>query len=288
MRDRPELDPAPHPRARWVKVRSSAALVIVGGIFILPLLALLIAPLREPGLPPSRGFAFLADGVSFRSFRDAFTSVPLARSIVNSIVVVSFAVPLTLITASAAALGITIAGERFRRVATIVLLIAAVIPITAVWIPRFALFTALGLTGTYVPLIAPAFMGGSPLFVLLYFVSFRRIPLELFEAARMEGTGPIRMWWRVALPLVRPTTAAIAMLAIVSFWSNFIDPLLYLRSEKDLTSPLMLHHLELLGPTNWPVFLAAALVITLPVILAFAVAQRFLWSGERGAGWLGR
>ena len=81
---------------------------------------------------------------------------------------------------------------------------------------------------------------------------------------------------------------AIALLALVLFWSNFIDPLLYLKSETDLTAPAMLHHLELLGPTNWPVFLAGAVVVTLPVIVAFVIAQRFLWSSERGTGWLGR
>ena len=57
-------------------------------------------------------------------------------------------------------------------------------------------------------------------------MAFRRIPPELFEAARMEGIGPLRIWWSVALPLVRPTSAAIALLALGLFWSNFIDPLL--------------------------------------------------------------
>ena len=104
----------------------------------------------------------------------------------------------------------------------------------------------------------------------------------------MRCAGIVRIWWRVALPLVKPTSAAIALLALVSFWGNFIDPLLYLRAEADLTAPPMLHHLELLGPTNWPVFLAGALVVTLPVVVAFLFAQRFLWSLERGSGWLGR
>jgi ABC-type glycerol-3-phosphate transport system permease component len=60
-----------------------------------------------------------------------------------------------------------------------------------VWIPRFVLFGALNLVGTYAPLVAPALMGGSPLFVLLYVLAFRRIPPDLFEAARMEGIGPV-------------------------------------------------------------------------------------------------
>ena len=125
-------------------------------------------------------------------------------------------------------------------------------------------------------------------FVLLYYVAMRRIPTEMLEAARLEGAGLLRIWWRVVMPLVKPTSAAIALLTVVLFWGNFIDPLLYLRREQQLTAPPMLHALELLGPTNWSVFLAGALVVTLPVALAFLVAQRFLLASERGAGWLGR
>ena len=90
------------------------------------------------------------------------------------------------------------------------------------------------------------------------------------------------------MPLVKPTTAAIALLAAVAFWNNFIDPLLYLKTEEHLTAPLMIHSLDLLGPTNWPVFLAASLVITSPMILAFFAAQRFFTGHERGSSWLGR
>lgn len=117
------------------------------------------------------------------------------------------------------------ADERVRRKLLIgALLVLAMVPVTAVWIPRFVLFDALELVGTYAPLVAPALMGGSPLFVLLYVVALRRIPPELFEAARMEGVGSLRVWWSVAMPLLKPTTAAIALLALVLFWSNFIEP----------------------------------------------------------------
>ncbi len=261
-------------------------LVIV--LFALPLVAMVVAPLRTPGQAPPRGLELIPENPSLQSFRDAFALVPLGSAIGNSLFVSLTALPLTLITASWAALALTLLEGRARAWLAGSLLLLAMVPVTAVWIPRFALFDALDLVGTHVPLIAPALMGGNPLFVLLYAVAMRRIPPELFEAARMEGAGLLRVWWRVVLPLVKPTTAAIALLTLVTFWSNFIDPLLYLRSERDLTAPPMIHTLELLGPTNWPVFLAGSLVVTLPVVLAFLLAQRFFWSQERGTGWLGR
>ena len=251
-------------------------------------MSLVIGPLRMPGEAPPRGFELIPANPSLKSFSDAFSLVPLGRSILNSMLVAIIAVPITIVTASWGGLALTLMSGRLRTLLIATLLLLSMVPITAVWIPRFILFDSLDLVGTYVPLIAPALMGGSPLFVLLYAVALRRIPPDLFEAARLEGAGPLRIWWGVALPLVKPTTAAIALLALVTFWSNFIDPLLYLKSELDLTAPLMIRHLELLGPTNWPVFLAGSFVVTLPVIVAFLVAQRFFWSQERGAAWMGR
>jgi ABC-type glycerol-3-phosphate transport system permease component len=67
-------------------------------------------------------------------------------------------------------------------------------------------------------------MGTSPFYVLLYYWAFKRLPGELFEAARLEGLGPLAIWRRVAMPLVRPVTVAIAVLAFVFTWGNFLDP----------------------------------------------------------------
>lgn len=267
---------------------ATAALVFVTLIFIFPLLSMLVAPLREPGLAPPRGLELFPSNPSLRSFSDAFSLVPLGRSLLNSLFVTVIAVPIAVVAASWAGLALTLIRGRLRVAIVAALVLIATVPVTAVWIPRFVLFDALHLVGTYVPLIAPALMGGSPLFVLFFAVAFNRIPKEIFEAAIMEGCGTLRLWWRVAMPLVRPTTAAITILAAITFWGNFIDPLLYLKAEKDLTAPLMIHSLDLLGPTNWPVFLAASLVITIPIIIAFIATQRFFQGSERGSSWLGR
>jgi multiple sugar transport system permease protein len=267
---------------------ATVLVVFVTLLFAFPLVLMVLASLRQPGLPPPQGIELVPEHPSLRAYADAFTLVPLGRGVLNSAIVSAMAVPMTIVTASCAGLAVTLMSGWQRQLLIRTLFLLALVPVTAVWIPRFVLFGALNLVGTYAPLVAPALMGGSPLFVLLYIVAFRRIPPELFEAARMEGIGPVGLWWKIALPLARPTSAAIALLALALFWSNFIDPLLYLNSEADLTAPLMLQHLELLGPTNWPVFLAGSVVVTLPVVTAVLVAHQFLRTNERGTGWLGR
>jgi multiple sugar transport system permease protein len=282
--------PVPPALSRLTRGRLAGTLAmwLATALFALPMLMLFVAPLRAPGLPPPPHLQVWPDAPSLQSFRDAFTLVPLGRALWNSTVLCLMAVPLTLLTASWAALALTLLTGRLRWLLAGLLLVLAMVPVTAVWIPRFVLFNSLGLVGSSLPLLAPALMGGSPLFVLLYLVAMRRIPPELLDAARMEGAGLLATWWRVVMPLVKPTTTAIGLLTVVLFWGNFIDALLYLRTEKQLTAPPMLHALHLLGPTSWSVFLAGALVVSLPVVLAFLLAQRFLWSLERGAGWMGR
>jgi multiple sugar transport system permease protein len=260
-------------------------LLLVGLLFALPLLLLVTGPLRAPGLPPPTRLQLWPDEPSLQALQLAFSTVPLARALWNSFWVCALAVPLTWLTASWAALALRLVDARTRALLAGTLLVLAMVPVTAIWIPRFIVFSQLGAVGTHLPLVAPALMGGSPLFVLLFWAAMRRIPDEQLEAARLEGAGLLRLWWRVVMPQLRATSTAVALLTVVLFWGNFIDPLLYLRRESQFTAPPMLHALEALGPTNWSVLLAGALVVTLPVALAFGVAQRFFWSDERNSSW---
>lgn len=273
--------------ARW---RVAPLLIVAGAVllFVAPLLLLLTGSLREPGLPPPRGVELWPAGAGLAAYAAAFRLVPLGQALLNSTLLVLICVPLSVLSASWAGLALAHGDRRQRRLLLVCAGLLLMVPVTAVWLTRFSLFKAVGLTGTAIPLIAPALMGGSPLFVLLYAASFRRVPAELLEAAQLEGAGVVLTWWRVAMPQVRPTTASVALLALVLFWSNFVDPLLYLSGEDTLVAPLALHSLEMLGSTQWPVLLAGAVVTSLPAVLAFLGAQRAFFGAERRRSWWGR
>jgi multiple sugar transport system permease protein len=167
-------------------------------------------------------------------------------------------------------------------------LVVLMIPLTALLVPRFVIFRHLGLIDTYAPLIAPALMGTSPFYVLLFYWAFKRLPGELFEAARLEGLGPLAIWRRVAMPLVRPVTVAVAVLAFVFTWSNFLDPLVYLFDPDKYTVPLGLRALASLDRTNYPLLMAGSVAATLPVVLAFLYVQRHFLQEFRGVTRYGR
>ena len=256
--------------------------------FALPLAFLLLGALRGPGTIAPTGFAVLPPDPSFAAFGAAFDLVPLWRQLANSLIVAGIAVPLTVVCASAAGFGLLLLPSRPRKALVVASLVLLVVPPAALWVPRFVLFAEAGLTDTYVPLIAPAIMGTSPLFVLLFYWSFRRIPPDLYDAARLEGLSSTTVWRRVGVPLTKPTAFAVAALAFVVHWGNFIDPLLYLFDADRYTLPLGLRALAELKPTDFGVLMAGALVATVPAIAAFAVAQRSFLTTTRGAGWLGR
>lgn len=263
------------------------AALLVSAIFLLPLVYMFSGSLRRPGLPPPRTPELVPAEPTIASYERAVELVDLGRYALNSALVVALVVPLTLLCASWAGFAMARLPQRGRALLVGVSLVSLMVPITALLVPRFALFSWLGLTNTYVPLVATALIGTSPFYVLLFYWAFRRIPTELYEACRLEGLSPLATWWRVALPLARPVTVAVAVLAGVVTWSNFLDPLIYLFDESLFTLPLGLKALAQLDRQDFPVLLAGAVIATAPVVIAFLFVQRlFLQEGTRG--WLGR
>jgi multiple sugar transport system permease protein len=262
--------------------------LLIAVAFLLPLFFMVSGSLRKAGLPPPRSPELIPSPLAWGNYERAFELVDIPRYMLNSLIVVAFAVPLTVLTASWAGFAMTRLTRRWAAALIAVSLIALMIPLTALLVTRFAIFKQLGVLDTFVPLIAPAIMGTSPFYVLLYYWSFKRIPGELFEAAWLEGSGPLATWWRVAMPLVRPVTVAVAVLAFVFTWSNFLDPLIYLFDQEKFTVPLGLRALSTLDRTNFPLLLAGSVAATLPVIVAFLYVQRYFLQEFRGTGWLGR
>lgn len=274
----------------WLRHVAALSIALV---FILPLFFMFSGSLREAGLPPPRTPELVPSPLAWGNYGRAFDLVDIPRYTLNSLIVVAFAVPLTVLTASWAAFAMFRLPRRWAGALIVVSLVALMIPLTALLVPRFVMFRHLQLINNpdwfpYIPLIAPAIMGTSPFYVLLYYWSFKRLPQELFEASRLEGLGPLSIWWRVAMPLVRPVTVAVAVLAFVFTWSNFLDPLIFLSDQEEFTVPLGLRALSVLDATNFPLLLAGSVAATLPVILAFLYVQRHFLQEFRGAGWLGR
>ena len=265
-----------------------AVSIFISALFILPLVWMASASLRQPGLPPPRTMEWWPEPLAWSNYNRIFEMLPLGRYIFNSLLVAGIAVPITLVTASLAGFAMTQLNRRGRESLLGLSVVLLVVPTVAVWVARFILFRTLGLFNSYAALLAPALMGSSPLFVLLFFWSFRRIPRELYDAARMDGAGPLEIWWRVALPLSSATVIVVGILTFLLYWGDFTTPLFYLKSQTLYTLPVGLRQLQELDRTNWPLLLAGAMVMTLPSVLLFGIVQRFFLPENRLAGIYGQ
>ncbi|WP_436500112.1 carbohydrate ABC transporter permease [Actinokineospora sp. HUAS TT18] len=269
-----------HPRPFGRAVGAVAVIAVFGALLVL----LVSGSLHVPGLPPPTTPDLVPDPLSTEGYRRSAELGGLARATLNSMLVCLVAVPVSVFVAATAGFALTQVSARTSRVVIGLSLVALMVPAVALLVPRFALFRALDLTGTLAPLVAPALIATSPLYPLVYYLAFRAVPAELYDACRLEGMSPLRTWWRVGMPLVRPVTAGVAALTFVLTWSNFLDPLVFLYDRDTFTLPLALRSLATLDPTDFPVFLAGAVLATAPAVVVFALAQRGSWfkKGNRG------
>ena len=262
--------------------------LLVAVLFLLPLVWTLSMSIRPVGQLLPRQLEWIPDPSTLSNYRDVFDVVEFARFAGNSLFVTVIAVPITLIVASMAGFAMAQISRQWRLRLTAVSFVALMIPLTAVWLPRFIMMKELGLIDSRWSLILPAFFGTSPFYVLLFLWTFTRVPGDIFEAARLDGAGAFRTWAGIALPLSGPTVMAVAVLSFVRYWSSFVEPLLYIQSVSKMTLPLGLQALLQLDRTNWPLLMAGAVMVTAPVIVVFLLAQRTFLDDRLGPGRLGR
>lgn len=249
--------------------------LLVTAVFLLPLLWMAVNSLRPVGLPPPQSIEWWPADPSWSNYPAVFEMLPMLRYIRNSVLVVATAVPITLIVASLAGFSMSQLPYRPRRRLFIFSVVMLMIPASAVWLFRFQILSWLGLIDSLWALILPAFAASNPLFVLLFYWSFHRIPGEMFDAARLDGSSAFMLWRRLAMPLAMPTAVAVAILTFVLYWSDFIGPVLYIYDPKSYTLPVGIQILKQLDPTNWPLLMTGAVLMTVPIVLLFILLQRF-------------
>ncbi|HET6714447.1 MAG TPA: carbohydrate ABC transporter permease [Actinomycetota bacterium] len=255
--------------------------VPVTALFLVPLWLMIVASLRPLGEAPPQSVQWFPTSPAWGNYAEVFEVVPFARYTANSLLVAAIAVPLSVVVASWAGFAIARLPRRSRVFLIGLCVGVLMIPATSLLVGRVSVFRWLGLTDTPIPLMAPALLGMSPLFVLLYAWTTSRLSGDLFDLALERGLSPVATWWRVAMPLQRGTTAAVASLSFVISWGNFLDPLIYLYDGRWFTVPLGMRSLAIVPVTEQPLMLAASVLACLPVLASFLFVQRRLFTDPR-------
>lgn len=165
------------------------------------------------------------------------------------------------------------------------MLMTLMLPYQVTLIPQYVLFLNLGWVNTFLPLIVPKFLAADAFFIFLMVQFFRGLPRELDEAARMDGAGPWRIYWKIILPLSTPVLATAAIFTFIWTWDDFFGPLIYLSELRDYTVMLGLRTFtDSTGQSDYGGLFAMSVLSLVPIFLFFLFFQRLLIEGIATTG----
>ena len=260
------------------------ALVLCALLTLLPFVWVVGGSLRSLDEIRSDPGAWLPHHVTLDNFVRLFRTQGFGRFLVNSVAVAAMVVAGNVVAASAA--GYALAKLEFagRRLAFGAVMAALMVPITSVFITQFVITVDLGLADTLTGIALPSL--ALPLSVFIMRQYALSIPDELLEAARIDGAGEFRIFFRIFLPLAGPAVATITIMSFLYSWNNFIWPLVVAQSMSTYTLPVGLAATSQAAAhvTDYGLMLAGAIVVMLPVLVLFLCLQRYFVQGVAGTG----
>lgn len=226
--------------------------------------------------PPAEQFdhRLIPQHLTVQNFTKAWAAMDFRHLLWNSFRIAALSTIGQVLTCSMGAFIFAVVKFRGREVLFMLLLATLMVPAQMTLIPQFLIFKALGLYGTAAPLYLPAFLGGAfGVFLLRQY--FLTIPVDLLDAARLDGASLLSIYWSIYLPLARPALAALAIFAFMSSWNDLFTALIYLPSDLEKTTlPVGLSLFDKLYRAQWTVMMAAVLISVAPIMLAFVFVQR--------------
>lgn len=226
---------------------------------------------------------FIPPALHFENFPKVFQSIPLLMYLRNTVFITVLSIVGTLLSSSLCAYAFAFCRLPYRNHIFYCVIGTVMLPGVVTMIPTFILFRELGWIDTFKPLIVPAFFG-SAFAIFLFRQFFLGLPFEVIEAARMDGATPLQTYWLIVLPMSRPVCVTVALFSFVGHWNDFMGPLIYLNSKERWTLQLGLNSFrgEIVDQTN--LLMACAVLILIPVLIAFFSLQRYFIRGANMSG----
>lgn len=214
----------------------------------------------------------------WQNYVDALTKVPFGRYLLNTLVVVFFGTLGTVISCIMVAYGFSRFRAKGLNWIFLIVLATIMLPAQVTLIPTFIIFKTIGWYDTLLPLIVPAFFANAwDIFLFRQF--FMSLPLELDDAARIDGAGPWQILWHIIIPQAKPVIITVTIFSILYAWNDFFGPLIYLQSEKNWTISLGLQMFNAIYRNNDALLMAASVMTLVPVVILFFIAQRYFIQG---------
>jgi multiple sugar transport system permease protein len=267
---------APRFRAGVLARRFVLYVVLIGGslIFILPLVWLVSTSLK----PDTQVFRYppewIPRPIQLANYADAWDYANFTVYMRNTVYITVLSVLGRTVSACFVAYGFARLRFPGRNQLFLLVLATLMLPEIVLLIPQFVEFRIFGWINSFSPLIVPTWFGGGAFYIFLLRQFFLTIPMELSDAAKIDGAGDLAILTRIIVPLSKPALATVAIFAFMGAWNDFMGPLIYLNSDKNWTMTLGLQHFIQTHTTQWTYLMAISTLMVIPVILVFFFAQK--------------
>jgi multiple sugar transport system permease protein len=271
-------------RRPWQGVQMIISYVVLGAgavIFLLPFFWMLSTSLKAQSavytLPPT----FFPNSFLWQNFPEGWTHkntmFPLWTW--NTLLITFGSMAGVLLTSSLCAYGFARLQFKGRDFWFMAVLASIMLPGPVTLIPLYVGYSRIGWLNTFNPLIIPSWFGGGAFNIFLLRQFFKGIPIELEEAAVVDGASRFRIWWQIFLPLSKPALATIAVFTFQGHWNDFYGPLIFLSTLDKYTLALGINSFKGLYSTQVPLMMAMSFLMVIPMIIVFFFAQKLMIRG---------
>lgn len=265
---------------------SQALLTVVALLFMMPIIWMVLSALKSGGevfTVPPRPFG---DKLRFGNFTEAWNFLPFGRFILNTLFVAAAGTLITLVASAMSAYAFARLHFRARESLFVLYLSTLIVPQEVIVIPMFLIMQQLGWVNSYKALILPWAFTAFGTFLLRQF--FLTIPIELEEAAKIDGAGHFRILRSIIAPIAAPAFAVLAVFTFISYWNSFLWPLIIINDTSQMTVPLGLQLFLGQQAQRWELLMAAATISMIPTVLLVLALQKYLVRGIALSGLGGR
>lgn len=269
-------------KQKIVKISSIIVLLLGALIMLVPFMWMVSTSLKNLGdvfkYPPT----FFGSEIKWQNYADVFHTIDFMGMMKNTVIVTVVVAVGQLLTSAMAGFAFSYLEFRGRETIFRIFLFAVMIPFHVMLIPTFVIMRDLHLLNSLWALILPCII--SPLGAFMMRQSYMSVPRSLGEAASLDGCNPVGIWWKIYLPLSKPTLATLAIFSFMQTWNDFIRPLIFLNSNQKMTLTLGLYNMMGNYATNWGLMMAAVILSILPVLVLYLCLQDFFVEGIAMAG----
>jgi ABC-type glycerol-3-phosphate transport system permease component len=257
----------------WGLIFRYAAWVSVAVLFLLPVFWMISSAVKPDYAIFASPPVWWPEDPKWSNFPESLTVLPFGRFAINTLFIAVLNIIGHLLSCTLIAYGFARLKAPGSKYFFLLMLTTLMLPYPITMVPLYIIFSRLGWVNSFLPLIVPAFFG-QPFYIFLLRQSFRQIPKDLEDAAAMDGAGTLRILWHIILPMARPALATVAIFTFQYAWNDFLAPLIFLHDQQKYTLMLGLSFFRGSYQVNWAYLMASSLVISVPVILVYFLAQR--------------